>query len=105
MTLFVFGLRQKILWFLKLIWDEYIHSSGFGGQSGQSGQQGQSVSQSEHLSVSQYILVHIRSLKVDSDQSKACSINSELYVGRMGGLDWDGYHLLTREESQNFYTK
>ena len=26
MTLFVFGLRQKILWFLKLIWDEYIHS-------------------------------------------------------------------------------
>ena len=33
---------------------------------------------------------HWRSLEVDSDQSKACSVHSELYVRTMDGMGLDG---------------
>ena len=41
-----------------------------------------------HLRLSWIILVHNRSLKVDSDQSWACLVHSELYVRRI--YKWDG---------------
>ena len=40
------------------------------------------------LRSAQCILVHIRSLKVDSDQSKAALVHSELHVRWTDG--WDG---------------
>ena len=40
----------------------------------------------------QCILVQIRSLRVNSDQSQAYLAHSELCVGWDGWMGWDGYH-------------